>query len=295
MPNLTLLSPAKINLGLRIIQKRTDGYHDLDSIFVAIDLCDEIQLSPADHVEVTCTPAVTATPHENLVYTAALRLKESTGTVRGAKIAVTKRIPPGAGLGGGSSNAATTLLGLNTLWNLQLTKNELVEIAKTLGSDVAFFIHGGVAHVQGTGTLINPIDVDIPWITLVVVTGIHSSTAQAYAGIEHSSFSGPSSLPLPKMLCNLIDSQAVTADDFRNIGGSEFTNDFQRYVIKQHPEVGSICKELLIHGALFSSLTGSGSAVYGLFTTVENAMLAASALAPYQTYICRQTNRGDRA
>ncbi len=144
---LTLRAPAKVNLTLEVLGRRDDGYHDIVSIMQTVDLCDTITLEPADALAIECDDTSIG-PSANLALRAATLLNESTGGGKGAKIRLEKRIPVAAGLGGGSSDAAATLVGLNRLWGLDLPIERLVGLAAGLGSDVPFFIHGGVAMVQ---------------------------------------------------------------------------------------------------------------------------------------------------
>lgn len=290
MSPLTLPSPAKINIGLHVLDQRMDGLHNIESIFVAIDLCDVVTIVPAETIEIECHPPMTDIPTNNLVFKAARLLQESTRTLQGAKIVVTKRIPAGAGLGGGSSNAATTLLGLNTLWGLNLSLDELSIIGASLGSDVPFFIRGGVAHVQGTGNIVNPINVVLPWTIVVVTPSIHSSTAEAYASVTPRALQEQESTDLVRTLINLIRQQPSQADNFIDFVGDTFRNDFTSYLVARYPVIATISSLLSHNNALFTSVSGSGSSVYGLFASHAIAQRAASALAPYHPYICQPMN-----
>ncbi len=158
---------AKINLTLEVIRKREDGYHDLASILQTVDLHDTLEFEEGDEIALECSdPALDG--NENLVVKAALALRESVGIDRGAKISLTKRIPVAAGLGGGSSDAAATLRGLNRLWELGLTESELVEIGAGVGSDVPFLIGGGTALATGRGEIMERLpDPGIDWLVIV--------------------------------------------------------------------------------------------------------------------------------
>ena len=283
---LILPSPAKINIGLHVLDQRPDGFHNIESIFVAIDVCDVVTISPAETIEIECHPPMTDVPTNNLVFKAARLLQESTSTSQGAKIVVTKRIPAGAGLGGGSSNAATTLLGLNTLWELNLSLDELSDLGNALGSDVPFFIRGGVAHVQGTGNIVTPINAVLPWTIVVVTPNIHSSTAEAYASVIPRTAQERKNHDLVNALLTLISQQPSLASDVNNYVGNTFHNDFTSYLVERHPIIATISTQLTLNNALFTSVSGSGSSVYGLFASSAMAQHAASALAPYHPYIC---------
>lgn len=165
---LKYYSPAKVNLVLEVLGKRPDGYHELRSIVQTIDLCDILYLEAADEVSFECTEPILNKP-DNLVVAAAELLKENSGYGGGAKIRLEKHVPWGAGLGGGSSNAATTLLALNELWGLKLSVADLTSLAAGLGSDVPFFIRGGTALVEGRGERVTPLPALKPlWLVVVV-------------------------------------------------------------------------------------------------------------------------------
>src|SRR5262245_8635037 len=157
--SLSLLAPAKVNLFLEVLGKRPDGYHDLETLMVAIDLCDRLEFRPDDSGAVTLTcddPGLTCGP-ANLVLKAADRLRRHTNHSGGARIHLAKRIPMQAGLGGGSSDAATTLKGLTRLWSLGLPDSELAKIGAEVGSDVAFFFSPGAAWCTGRGEKVEPV------------------------------------------------------------------------------------------------------------------------------------------
>ena len=179
-------SPAKVNLVLEILERRPDGYHELKSIVQTIGLYDTLYFEPAADVSLDCTQPMLNTP-DNLVLRAARLLKEYSGYSGGAKIHLEKHIPWGAGLGGGSSNAATTLLALSRLWGLNLSTSEVTALAAKLGSDVPFFIHGGTALVEGRGERVTPLRLLKPlWLVLLVppFTGIPGKTRRLYSLIR---------------------------------------------------------------------------------------------------------------
>ena len=156
--SLELSAPAKLNLFLHVVGRREDGYHLLESIFVLIDLCDTIKLSVRTDGRINRLGDVIGDPNKDLCVKAASLLKSHTGCSFGADIDVIKRIPAGAGMGGGSSDAATTLMGLNALWNLHLSCSELMTLGTKLGADVPFFLLGTNAWVEGIGEKLTPID-----------------------------------------------------------------------------------------------------------------------------------------
>ena len=148
---LELLAPAKLNLFLHVVGRRPDGYHELQSVFVLIDLCDTVRISLRNDGLINRTGDIIGEPEKDLCVRAARLLQKETGTAWGADIEVIKRIPAGAGLGGGSSDAATTLMGLNCLWNLAIPTEKLMSLAARLGADVPFFLLGTNALVEGIG------------------------------------------------------------------------------------------------------------------------------------------------
>src|SRR4030042_1811668 len=185
-------APAKINLVLEVLGKRDDGYHEIRSLVQTISLCDVISFKPADVISLECSEPSLQTS-DNLVVQAAELLREVSGCHKGARIKLEKRIPWGAGLGGGSSDGATTLLALNKLWKLRLKTSDLMELAARLGSDVAFFIHGGAALIEGRGEKVTPLAVSVPrWFVLPIppLPKIPGKTQQLYSRLDARHFTG---------------------------------------------------------------------------------------------------------
>ncbi len=187
---LTLLAPAKINLVLEVLGKRDDGYHEIRSLVQTISLCDTLSFEPADGISLECDEPDLQTS-DNLAIKAAELLKEAGDYAGGARIGLKKRIPWSAGLGGGSSDAAATLLALNELWKLRLKPPALVELAAKLGSDVPFFIHGGTVLMEGRGEKVLPLPASQPyWFVILVppLTEIPGKTKQLYARLQGHHF-----------------------------------------------------------------------------------------------------------
>jgi 4-diphosphocytidyl-2-C-methyl-D-erythritol kinase len=279
-PSFTITTNSKINLGLRVLGRRSDGFHDIESIFVAIDLGDTITVTGADELTVECHPTVTQDPEQNIVFRAARLYAERFPNDRcGAKIVVSKRIPAGAGLGGGSGDAAATLLSMAHL-NGRPISDETVQLLEPLaaacGSDVPFFLHAGVALVTGRGEHVTPIDITLPWTVLVVCPGIHLNTALAYSTLGITCVH-----PSPGLRGKLI-----YAIENQHINAALFENDFERAVFPLHPILADIKQRLSDAGARFASMSGSGSSIYGLFESATEAAEAARALAGMSTYIC---------
>ena len=273
---MTLQAHAKINVGLHILGKREDGYHDLETVFHEISLSDEIsiELSESLHL-VTDTPALSA-PEENLCLKAARLLQAETAVHKGATIVLKKRIPIGAGLGGGSSDAATVLVGLNTLWDLRLSNSLLCTYASRLGSDVPFFIRGGSAFARGRGEVLDHFRLEIPFWIVVVTPPIHVSTAWAYKNIK--TFHRGASSDLKDLVLRALREPAALQSKIRN--------DFEPLVFEHFPEIQSSREKLLDTGALFALLSGSGSSLFAFFKEETRARSAASLFStPYSVFL----------
>ncbi len=181
---LTVPAPAKLNLFLHVTGRRADGYHTLESLMVLLDFGDTLTLSRREDGEIVLANPLPGVPVESdLTFRAAQLLRNHAGTAQGATIALSKRIPLGAGLGGGSSDAASVLLALNRLWDLDLSRAELMQLGLRLGADVPFFIFGSNAHVTGIGDILRP--VTLPRMAyLIVVPPVHVATAGVFAAPE---------------------------------------------------------------------------------------------------------------
>lgn len=184
MKTLTYLSPAKINLFLHITGRRPDGYHNLQTVFQFLDYCDELSFTRREDAQImlNCNDKALATA-DNLVVRAANLLQKISGTTLGVDIHLQKKIPVGGGLGGGSSNTATTLVALNRLWQLQLTPGELARLGLQLGADVPIFLYGKAAWAEGVGEKLEPVVVDEPWY-VVVVPPCAVATAEIFSAVE---------------------------------------------------------------------------------------------------------------
>src|SRR6185437_5964301 len=181
---LTLAAPAKLNLFLHVTGRRADGYHTLESLFVPIDLADTIELRVrADETIAREADVPGVAERDDLAVRAAHALREAAGVLRGASIRVTKRVPQGAGLGGGSSDAASVLLGLNRLWSLGLSRRELTDIGVALGADVPFFLGDGPALARGIGEELTPMSVPVRFVALAMPR-VHVQTVSMFAAPE---------------------------------------------------------------------------------------------------------------
>jgi len=266
---LSLEAPAKINWLLYVLGKRDDGFHEILSLVQKIDLRDKLIISAREDGKITLESDLAVPPAENLVMKAALLLKKETGAKDGADIKLEKSVPVEAGLGGGSSDAAAVLLALNTLWGLRLSKNGLMELGKRLGSDVPFFLNGPCAITAGRGEVLEP---------AVPAREIYILLAKPLFGVSSSWAYGrlKGYTELTKAQKNIkIFLRALREGDFNALREFRSGNDLEPGVLGAFPEIMNIKAALREKGAVYSSMTGSGSAVFGLFTGAGPAERAA--------------------
>lgn len=270
---MRILAPAKINVFLRITGRRPDGYHLLDSLMVPISLCDELEIETeieteretGSHIVLTCDDPTLPTDETNLAYQAAALLCEEAGVPAHISIDLRKRIPAGAGLGGGSSDAAAVLKGLNTLLSLGFDEAHLCTLAARLGADVPFFISCRPARVQGIGEILTAVSaLPSKWV-VVVVPPFGVSTPWAYRRFDELPEHTDSA-----RIRELTDGQWPEA--------RFLINDLERAVIPTYPLVGELKDKLLQFGAEGALMSGSGSAVFGLFANCSLAQQAANRL-----------------
>lgn len=261
---MILFPHAKINIGLDITGRRPDGYHLIETVMIHTDWEDLLELTPAkERTELEVTGRQMACPPEkNLVMKAYNLLADTIGGLPPTLIHLHKNIPDGAGLGGGSADAAYTLRGLNELYNLGLDKEHLTELAAKLGADCPFFIFDEPKLCTGIGTDLRHVELpaELQALTLAIVKppfGV--STAEAYAGVTP----GIPAEPLKQRVARPVAEWAPT-----------ITNAFEDSVIPLHSEIGRIKAELLAMGAIYASMSGSGSAVYGIFPHVDPTILS---------------------
>ncbi len=265
-------SYAKINLGLRILRKREDGYHDIETVFYRINPYDEIRLEPSPDIIFESNNTSLPADESNLCIRAAKLLQQHSKNSLGVKISLDKNIPLGAGLGGGSSDAAATLLGLVKLWNIIITDDELHKIALQLGSDVPYFLKPGTAYATGRGEILEYIKLVIPYWIVLVYPNIHISTAWAYQAIHDSrfrkhepNFQDPiSNVTLKQLLLDNISDPKKLNPVLRN--------DFEPLVLHQHETIAFLKMSLYATGAKFAQMSGSGSSVYGFYIEEKDAM-----------------------
>jgi 4-diphosphocytidyl-2-C-methyl-D-erythritol kinase len=248
-----------------VLGARPDGYHDLHTVFQAIDLCDELHLSrrsaPGVSLEVVGEEAAPA-GEDNLAVQAVVRLAERVGERSGVAIRLIKRIPAGAGLGGGSSDAAAALIGLETLWGKRLPEAERKELALSLGSDVPFFLLGGTARGEGRGEILTPLPPPPPATWLLAVPPFRIATPQAFRNLSPSLTSSVSKLRILEAALRSGDFEAFTEN---------IVNDLEVGVVRIQPRLARIKQELLSRGAAGVGLTGSGSVLFAVFRSQGTA------------------------
>ncbi len=271
---VTIPSLAKINLDLRVIHKRADKYHELRTIFQTVSLHDRlvIAFAKARRTEVTLESSVQIA--DNLVLRAAQLVLEHMKVHARIEMSLLKRIPMGAGLGGGSSNAAAALIALPALAGRKVPLAELLALAETLGSDVPFFLHGGTALGLGKGSEVYPLPDQPARDALLVATGIHVSTATAYQALARDVTSALTSSAESLILREF---QSVAWNlPIASLNKLPLQNDFEPAVFRQHPELAAVARKLKRLGAQPALMTGSGSALFGLFSDSSQALAAAS-------------------
>jgi 4-diphosphocytidyl-2-C-methyl-D-erythritol kinase len=276
-PPLVLKTPAKINWTLYVLDKREDGYHNILSLMHCIDIYDTLAFEHANDIELITNMDIPA--EQNLVFKAALMMREYASMKTGARIVLKKQIPLGAGLGGGSSDAACTLSGLNRIWRLGLSVEELKTIGSGLGSDVPFFLNCPLAVAEGRGELLTPFEIDIAYTLLMVKPDVSIPTPWAYSRIDKK---GDAELTKSGDKVNNIKLilDVLRRGDVRSLK-SLVHNDFEDTVISAYPIIGILKKKLIEAGAIVSLMSGSGSTVFGLFESRDKAVNASRHFLPH--------------
>ena len=252
---MILYPPAKINLGLHVLRKRSDGFHEIESVMYPVPFYDILEILPAQINSFQQSGIIFADTHEKNLCEQAVDLMQSKFNTPPVSIHLRKQIPVGAGLGGGSADAAFVVLGLNELFSLGLSHVEMEEIAATLGSDCPFFIQNKVRMVSGRGEILNEVKCDLSEYYLVLLNPkIHVSTKEAYSKVT------------PK------ENQSNVASILQeNISTwqSSLKNDFESPICKQYPLIQECIDQLKISGAIYAAMSGSGSTVFGIFSNSE--------------------------
>ncbi len=273
LAGIRVSAPAKINIGLKVFPKRADGFHDIESIFQTVCLCDELEvtLTAENRREFTVSCDAMELPEDNTLSRTYEAFCDLTGKSIGVRVMLKKHIPAGGGLGGGSSDATAFLRALCTITEETLSAEQQAEIAARVGSDVFFFLHcryPGCAVVSGRGEKVRTISPRSDIYVLLVFPGVHSSTKVAYGLVDAYMESGKlvDGLGLPEL----------EAEYRKPAAEWRFTNSFTAPLAQTHPEIGRALSDVRSAGALFADMSGSGSTVYGVFdsvSAVKNASL----------------------
>ncbi len=249
-------APAKINLSLDAIRKRDDGFHEVEMIMTMVDLADRIDLTDieGDRITVDVSEGFVPNDHRNLAYQAAALLKKRYNIKRGVSIYITKRIPVAAGLAGGSSDAAATLKGLNQLWNIGLSLDELADLGAEIGSDVSFCVYGGTALATGRGEIIEAIPSPPSCWVILAKPPIGVSTADVYKRLNVNAIQHANTQEMIR---------AITNQNFKGICDN-LHNVLETVTLDMHPEVRNIKEQMIRFGADGVLMSGSGPTVFGL-------------------------------
>ena len=247
---LSLPAPAKLNLMLHIVGQRADGYHLLETLFQFLDYADTLHFNPRSDGQIILHTQIAGVPHDdNLIVRAARLLQQHTGTGQGADIWLDKKLPVGGGIGGGSSNAATTLVGLNHLWSTKQTLESLAQLGLSLGADVPVFVMGKAAFAQGVGEKLQPLELPEPWY-IVAVPPVSISTAKVFSD-----------------KCLTRDTPLT---NIRTVLKQSGHNDCQAVVEKRYPDVRNAL--ILLNKYVEARLTGTGSCIFGGFPNEQQAV-----------------------
>jgi len=278
---LKILSPAKVNLYLRVLRKREDNYHDLATLMQKISLYDELEFFPAERgIHLQCPGTSLPENEDNIVFRAAQKIFSLAGFSSGVTITLHKNIPLAAGLGGGSSNAATTLLALNSLFHFNFTGEELRRLGATLGADVPFFLFPGPAWAFGIGDRLEAAqNLPLAWFVLVN-PGFEVSTKVIYEKLNLGLTNETIHYSIPRFL---------TREDMT----AGLHNDLESVTLKMHPSLQEIKDQLLLNGATGALMSGSGPTIFGIFDSEDNAEEANTVLGKskrWSVFLCRSVD-----
>lgn len=266
---ISMLAPAKLNISLEVFGRRPDGYHDIRSVMVPVSLYDEVTVEETPSgIVVECDDPSVPVDASNTCHRAASLFRERAGVPAGVRVRIRKGIPSQAGLGGGSSDAAATLKGLCALTGSRLPPEELLGVAARVGADVPFFTLGSAALVEGFGEALTPIPWKVPFHAVVVKPSFGMPTREGYERLRR----GPMEAPPRGRVPSFPDLAALAA---------AVRNDFEEAWAPARPEIARIKERLLAAGALAAGLSGSGSAVFGLFATADDAAEALRRMPAY--------------
>ena len=272
----TLPSFAKINWDLHVLGKRLDGFHELCTTFQTISLQDSLTFAPSDALSFTCSDPTLPVDSSNLVVRAAEALRSEFRIAAGAAIHLDKRIPSPGGLGGGSSNAAVTLIGLSRVWELEPDLKRLQSLASTLGSDVPFFLFGGTAIGIGRGEAIEPVEDRREEYMVIVTPDLAVSTLEVFSGSNAQSLTSEAS----NRILRVCRSNAESVD----LRSAALKNDLEPVVLDRYPEIARVKQKLEELGAILVMLSGSGASVYAVFDKKETRQATIKALDSESTW-----------
>lgn len=259
MDSFLIKSPAKVNIGLNIIRKRDDGFHDLETIFYPINLFDEISFRKSEEFSFKSNDDNLNKEKSNLIIKAKELLEDQLSIKLNVNILLNKSVPIGAGLGGGSSNAASTLIALNDIFNLNVEIKTLLKFALQLGSDVPYFINPVPSFAESRGEVLYSINFKLNKYLLIVNPGINVATKWAFGLIKPNR---------PKVsLKSFVDKSEITIDDIMKTA----SNDFEKVVFEHFSEIKEIKEKMINFGAVYSMMTGTGSTVWGMFDDEQAA------------------------
>ena len=277
MNKVIINSNAKVNIGLKVLKNREDGYHDIVTVFQEINLFDIISISKKSKgCDFNSNTTWLMNDKTNLCVIAYEAMKKKFD-IDGVDIDLTKNIPKGSGLGGGSSNAASIMKGIRELYSLNISDKELEDIASQIGADVPFFIRGSIQLGEGIGDRLTPLKINISGKYLIIIPDTEIDTSWAYSKFKNDLDSSI----LPINFASLSNEKTISLDKLKF-----FENDFESIVVPTYPEIGKIKEALHALGAGFASLSGSGSTVFGIFNDDLSLDKASSYFSPkYKTFI----------
>ena len=277
MKKIVINSNAKVNIGLKVLKKKDNGYHDIITVFQEIDLFDTIILTKNSHAFHFNSNVDWLKNDEDNLCVVAYKLMKENYDISGVNIDLNKRIPAGSGLGGGSSNAASIMKGVCELFSLNISSHELEQLAVNVGADVPFFINGSIQLGEGVGEKLTPIKEKVSGKYLIIIPDIIINTSWAYSQFKNGLDTSASSINF----ASLLNKETMSFNKLRLI-----ENDFESIVIPTYPEIGEIKEQLCAFGAQYASLSGSGSTVFGIFNDEALLEKAFSYFTPkYNTFI----------
>lgn len=270
---MTILANCKINIGLDVIERRTDGYHELSTAMFPVkglhDVLDFKIIEAAEAKFISKGITIDCNDENNLCIKAYNLMKKYYPQIGGLQITLDKRVPFGAGLGGGSSDATAVILAINSLFDLKIDEGRIIDIASELGSDTAFFVRNTPQLCSGRGEIMTPIDVDLSGRYLILIKpDVNISTREAYSGVKPAHPTTP-----------LLELFKLPLDEWQG----RIKNDFEPHIFESHPLLKQIKDEILKSGALYAAMSGSGSTIFGIFDNEQDAK--SEQLKSYSPYI----------